>query len=192
MELKHPCLPYEYFFIVFLNHFNDFLLWMRDRYSSVKGILLLNMPKQTGPEKGWFGHAFRHRVTNFKPHFLSPQKSKLKNFSAHKQEEFLRISKLTLLLFIVPILKELWQFETSGHFFWDTLYVTTLCKLQPCVYSWEACWSHHTLGHTLLSTPSLITPPEPPPIEYPLWSTPNSLLTTSYWEPPLSTIFPWA
>ena len=34
----------------------------------------------------------------------------------------LRISKLTLLLFLVPILRELWQFETSGHFFWDTLY----------------------------------------------------------------------
>ena len=61
------------------------------------------------------------RVTNFKPHFLSPQKLKLKNFSAHQQEDFLRISKLTLLLFLVPILKELWQFETWGHFFWDTL-----------------------------------------------------------------------
>ena len=23
----------------------------------------------------------------------------------------------------MPILKELWQFETSGHFFWDTLYI---------------------------------------------------------------------
>ena len=79
--------------------------------------------EKTGTEKVWFGHAFWCRVTNFKPHLLSPQKSKLKNFSAHQQEEFLRISKLTLLLFLVPILKELWQFETSGHFFWDTLYI---------------------------------------------------------------------
>ena len=78
--------------------------------------------EKTGTEKVWFGHAFWCRVTNFKPHLLSPQKSKLKNFSAHQQEDFLRISKLTLLLFLVPILKELWQFETSGHFFWDTLY----------------------------------------------------------------------
>ena len=53
-----------------------------------------------------FGYAFRHRVTNLKPHFLNPQKSKLKNFSAHQQEDFLRISKLTLLLFLVLILKE--------------------------------------------------------------------------------------
>ena len=45
LELKHPCLPYEYFYIVFLNHFNDFLLWKRDRYSSVKGVLLLNLSK---------------------------------------------------------------------------------------------------------------------------------------------------
>ena len=143
MELKHPCLPYEYFFIVILNHFNDFLLWMRDRYSSVKGILLLNMPKQTGPEKGWFGHAFRHRVTNFKPHFLSPQKSKLKNFSAHKQEEFLRISKLTLLLFIVPILKELWQFETSRHFFGDTLYIWDLQCPDKCYVGSRWVWKQH-------------------------------------------------
>ena len=81
--------------------------------------------EKTGTEKVWFGHAFWCRVTNFKPHLLSPQKSKLKNFSAHQQEDFLRISKLTLLLFLVPILKELWQFETSGHFFWDTLYMYT-------------------------------------------------------------------
>ena len=73
--------------------------------------------KKTVTEKVWFGHAFRCRVTNFKPHFLSPQKLKLKNFSAHQQEDFLRISKLTLLLFLVPILKELWHFETWGHFF---------------------------------------------------------------------------
>ena len=70
-----------------------------------------------GLRKGWFGHAFRHRVTNFKPHFLSPQVSELKNFSAHQQEDFLTISKLTLLFFLVPILKEFWQFETSRHFF---------------------------------------------------------------------------
>ena len=38
----------------------------------------------------------------------------------HQQEDFLRISKLILLLFLLPILKELWQFETWGHFFWDT------------------------------------------------------------------------
>ena len=36
-------------------------------------------------EKVWFCLAFRHRVTNFKPHFLSPQKSKFKNFNAYQQ-----------------------------------------------------------------------------------------------------------
>ena len=81
---------------------------------------------KTGSDNIWFGYAFRHRVTNFKPHFLSPQKSKFKNFSAHQQEDFLRISKLTLLLFLLPFLKELWQFETSQHFFWHPGYLSSL------------------------------------------------------------------
>ena len=80
-----------------------------------KGVFsILIMSKENWPEKGWFGHAFRQRVTNFKPNFLSPQVSELKNVSAHQQEDFLRISKLPLLLFLVPILKELWHFKTSG------------------------------------------------------------------------------
>ena len=33
---------------------------------------------------------FRHRVTNFKPHILSPQKLKLKNSSAHQKEDLLK------------------------------------------------------------------------------------------------------
>ena len=40
----------------------------------------------------------------------------LKNFSA-KVPIRKRTSELTLLLFLVSILKELWQFETSRHFF---------------------------------------------------------------------------
>ena len=53
-------------------------------------------------KKGQFGCVFKHRVTNFKPLFLSPLRLKLKNFSAHQKENFLRILKLTLLLFLVP------------------------------------------------------------------------------------------
>ena len=67
----------------------------------------------------------KHRVTNFKPLFLSPLRSKLKNFSAHQKENFLRILKLTLHLFLVPFLRELWAFKTSKHFFWDTLYLSS-------------------------------------------------------------------
>ena len=61
-------------------------------------------------------------------HFLSKvqnfelQKSKWKNFSAHQKENFLSFSKLTLLLFLVPFLWELWPVKTWGRFFWDTLH----------------------------------------------------------------------
>ena len=68
--------------------------------------------------KGQFGCVFKHWVTNFKPLFLSPLRSKLKNFSAHQKENFLRILKLTLLLFQVPFLRELWAVKTWGRFFW--------------------------------------------------------------------------
>ena len=57
--------------------------------------------KSTWQEKGSFGWDFRQGVTNFKPYFLSPTWSKLNNFSAHQKEDFLRFSKLTLLLFLV-------------------------------------------------------------------------------------------
>ena len=73
--------------------------------------------------KGQFGCVFKHWVTNFKPLFLSPLRSKLKNFSAHQKENFLRILKLTLLLFLVSYLRELWAFKTWEPFFWDTLYI---------------------------------------------------------------------
>ena len=63
-------------------------------------------------------------VNKFKPHFLSPHKLKLKHLVAH-QTSF-RISKLTLLLFLVPFLKELWQCETPWHFCGDTMYKSAL------------------------------------------------------------------
>ena len=71
--------------------------------------------------KGYFGHVFRYGVTLFKPNFISPPWSKMRNFSAHQKAEELTISKLTLLLFLVPFLGELWPLKTWGHFFWDTL-----------------------------------------------------------------------
>ena len=57
--------------------------------------------------KSQFSCVVKHRVTNFKPHFLRPLRSKLKNFSAHQKENFLRFLKLILLLFLVPFLREL-------------------------------------------------------------------------------------
>ena len=78
-----------------------------------------------------FGCVFKHRVTNFKPLFLSPLRSKLKNFSVHQKENFLRILKLTLLLFLVPFLRELWAFKTLKRFFWDTLYLEqNICRIK--------------------------------------------------------------
>ena len=38
--------------------------------------------------KSYLGHDFLGKVKNFEPQFLSPQKSKLKNFSAHQKEFF--------------------------------------------------------------------------------------------------------
>ena len=73
--------------------------------------------------KSQYGWNFKRRVTNFKPLFLSPLRSKLKNFSAHQKENFLRFLKLILLLFLVSFLRELWAFKTWGRFFWDTLYL---------------------------------------------------------------------
>ena len=64
---------------------------------------------------------FGYGVTLFKLNFLSPPSSKRKNFSAHQKAEDLRISKLTLLLFLVPFLGELWPLKTWETFFWDTL-----------------------------------------------------------------------
>ena len=57
---------------------------------------------------------------NFKPHFLSSTWSKLKNVSAHQKEDFLRFSKLTLLLFLVSFLVELWpvKLHQKSHPFW--------------------------------------------------------------------------
>ena len=74
------------------------------------------------PRKGLFGHVFRFGVTLFKPNFLSPPWSKMKNFSAHQKVEDLRISKLTLLLFLVPFLGEFWPLKT-----WETFFGT------PCM-----------------------------------------------------------
>ena len=50
---------------------------------------------------------FWDQVQIFKPTYLSFLLSKLENLSAHQKENCLRISKLTLLLTVVPFLQEL-------------------------------------------------------------------------------------
>ena len=64
-----------------------------------------------------FCHDFKSRVTIFKRIFLRPQESKWKSFSAHQQENYMQIPKLTLLLFLVPFLWELWPFKHGPAFF---------------------------------------------------------------------------
>ena len=64
-------------------------------------------PKKTRPEERLIQSCFSYGVTHFKPNFLRPPWSKMKNFSAHQKEEGLRISKNTLLLFPRPFLGEL-------------------------------------------------------------------------------------
>ena len=68
-------------------------------------------------------NVFRYGVTLFKPNFLIPPWSKMKNFSGHQKAEDLRISKLTLLLFLVPFLGELRPLK-HGELFFGT----------PCTY----------------------------------------------------------
>ena len=51
---------------------------------------------------------------DLKPDSLSPQRSEMKNLSAYHQEDFLRNLKLTLMLILVPLLRELWPFW-GGH-----------------------------------------------------------------------------
>ena len=46
-------------------------------------------------------------VRDLKPNFLNPQWLEMKNLSAYHQEDFLRNLKLTLILFLVPLLREL-------------------------------------------------------------------------------------
>ena len=78
-------------------------------------------PKKTRPEERLFQSCFSYGVTHLKPNFLSPPWAKMKYFSAHQKAEDLRISKLTLLLFLVPFLGELWPLKHRELFFWDTL-----------------------------------------------------------------------
>ena len=49
----------------------------------------------------------KDQVKELEPDFLSPQCLEMKNLGAYHQEDFLRNLKLTLILFLVPILREL-------------------------------------------------------------------------------------
>ena len=64
-----------------------------------------------------FCHDFKSRVTIFKCIFLRLQESKWQSFSAHHKENYMQIPKLTLLLFLVPFLWELWPFKHGPAFF---------------------------------------------------------------------------
>ena len=74
-------------------------------------------PNEFAPKNTPFCHDFKSRVTIFKCIFLRPQESKWKSFSAHQQENYMQIPKLTLLLFLVPFLWELWPFKHGPAFF---------------------------------------------------------------------------
>ena len=71
-----------------------------------------NHQRKLDLRKGEFNHLLSYGVTHFKSNFLSPPRSKMKNFSAHQKEEDLRISAITLLLFLVPFFGELWPLKT--------------------------------------------------------------------------------
>ena len=73
-----------------------------------------------------FCHDFKSRVTIFKRIFLRLQELKWQSFSAHQKENYMQIPKLTLLLFLVPFLWELWPFKHGPAFFGT-----------PCIYSFS-------------------------------------------------------
>ena len=70
-------------------------------------------PRQTGPEKVWFGYTFRYRITNFKPQFISPQKFQIKkfqcpsarglpeDFKTHHTQTWTRAWQLSLVIIII-------------------------------------------------------------------------------------------
>ena len=73
--------------------------------------------KKTSTEERLIWSSFQIWGTLFKPNFLSPPRSKMKNFSAHQTEDGLRISKIPLLLFLVQFLGELWPLKHKNIFF---------------------------------------------------------------------------
>ena len=99
-------------------------------------------PNEFAPKNTPFCHDFKSRVTIFKCIFLRPQESKWKSFSAHQQENYMQIPKLTLLLFLVPFLWELWPFKTWGRFFWDTLYMIDLADHNSCICTYTESWTN--------------------------------------------------
>ena len=83
----------------------------------LKWKMKVKTPNEFAPKNTPFCHDFKSRVTIFKCNFLRPQESKWKSFSAHQQENYMQIPKLTLLLFLVPFLWELWPFKHGPAFF---------------------------------------------------------------------------
>ena len=73
--------------------------------------------RRPDPEESLIWSCFWHGVPNFKPQFLSPTWSKPKNFSAHLKEDYLRFSKITILLFLVSFCGELWPLK-HGNILW--------------------------------------------------------------------------
>ena len=108
------------FFLQFCSEFYLALCFIG--YSNEQGVPSLKTsvktPKEFVPKNN---SLFVMILKVFKHFFLRLQESKWQSFSAHQKENYMQIPKLTLLLFLVPFLWELWPFKTWGRFFWDTL-----------------------------------------------------------------------
>ena len=108
--------------------------------------------------RGQFGHVFRYGVTLFKPNSLSPPWSKMNNFSAHQKEEDLRISIITLLLFLVLFLGELWPLKHGNIFFGTPCTSHSICEKEFLCHPVSPPPSHnpcHAPGSGLVRAPSL-------------------------------------
>ena len=80
-------------------------------------------------------YLFIYGVILFKPNFLSPPLSKMKNFSAHQKEEDLRITKITLLLFLVPYLGEFGLSNMGTFFLGHPVYIKEFSSARTNLYS---------------------------------------------------------
>ena len=116
--------------------------------AKIKSISLLNMPKENW-DWGGLSWSCRYGATHLKPNFLIAQRLKMKNVSAYHKEKFrnfLRISKITLLLFLVQFLRESWPLKHGSIFFgtgWgqisDIMYDSTVTSIWLLV-TFSAYW----------------------------------------------------
>ena len=97
-------------------------------------------------QRGRSGQIYWNQVRDLKPNFLSPLWSEMKNLSAYHQEDFLRNPKLTLMLILVPLLRELWLFKHRRVFFGTPCIIQNINHESPSPSAWPSKALHLTVA----------------------------------------------